>query len=138
VATSLALLLANNTMDLAQAQARIATFLDSHRIRDDAAYTIRLAVEELVTNIIRYGYDDTLAHRIEISIAISGPAIELRVDDDGHVFDPTAAPPVVAPASMDSAAEGGRGLMLVREMVGPIQYERANGKNRVSLRIIDS
>jgi len=135
VAASLALVLGNNTMDLAQAQARIAAFLDSHRIGDVAAYTTRLAVEELVTNILRYGYDDTLAHRINVSVVVAGRAIELRIEDDGHAFDPNAAPPVVAPASMDSVAEGGRGLMLVREMVGPLQYERANGKNRVTLRI---
>jgi anti-sigma regulatory factor (Ser/Thr protein kinase) len=135
VAASLALLLGNTTMDLAQAQARIATFLESHCVSEDAAYTTRLAVEELVTNILRYGYDDTLAHRIDVSVVVAGAAIELRVEDDGDVFDPTAAPPAVTPASMDCAAEGGRGLMLVREMVGPIHYERANGKNRVTLRI---
>ena len=135
MAASLSLLLGNNTMDLAQAQARIAAFLDNHGIGDEAAYTTRLAVEELVTNILRYGYDDTLAHRINVSVVVAGSAIELRIEDDGHVFDPTAAPPVVAPASLDFAAEGGRGLMLVREMVGPLQYERANGKNRITLRI---
>jgi len=135
VAASLTLLLGNRTMDLAQAQARIGAFLDNHHIGEDAAYTVRLAVEELVTNIIRYGYDDRLDHRIDVSVIVSGAAIELRIEDDGHAFDPAAAPPVVAPASVDNAAEGGRGLMLVREMVGPIDYERANGKNRMTLRI---
>lgn len=121
--------------DLARVQALIATFLESHGVGEDADYAVRLAVEELVSNVIRYAYDDTRPHRIDVQVVVSGPAIELTIEDDGRPFDPNETPPVVAPASIDHAAEGGRGLLLVRELAGPIRYERQNGRNRVAVSI---
>src|SRR5690242_16067016 len=51
-----------------------------------ADYLANLAIEELVTNCIKYGYDDSAEHIIEIEVALSAGELVLTVSDDGHPF----------------------------------------------------
>ena len=44
----------------------------------DAASLVSLAIEELVTNCIKYGYDDSNDHTVDIVLSVDDGA--LRVD----------------------------------------------------------
>ena len=114
---------------------RVDGFLSSQSVSHDAAYAVRLSIEELVSNIIRHGYDDREPHEIGIGLEILPRVIVLIIDDDGRPFDPNSAPPVPVPASLDDAPTGGMGLSLVRTIAGPIEYQRLDSRNRVTLRI---
>ena len=48
-----------------------------------AAFAVRLAVDELVSNVIHYGYDDGGTHQIEVGLGIEGEELVLIVADDG-------------------------------------------------------
>lgn len=113
-------------------------FLSGHGVSFEASYAVRLSIEELVSNIIRHGYDDRLPHEIGIYLEIQPTSIELTIDDDGRPFDPNSTQPVPVPASLDEAPTGGMGLSLVRTMAGPIEYQRQDSRNRARLRIATS
>ena len=51
-------------------------------------YTLDLVLEELLSNTIKYGYDDALPHTIAITFAVGSDHLKLTVADDGHEFDP--------------------------------------------------
>jgi anti-sigma regulatory factor (Ser/Thr protein kinase) len=125
----------NTLAALTEAQERANSFLSGHGVPFEAAYSVRLSLEELVSNIIRHGYDDREPHEIGIWLEILPRVIELTIDDDGRPFDPNSAQPVPVPASLDDAPTGGMGLSLVRTIAGPIEYQRQGGRNRVTLRI---
>ncbi len=110
-------------------------FLTAHGASFEAAYAVRLSLEELVSNIIRHGYDDREPHEIGIHLVILPGSIEVTIDDDGCPFDPNSAQPVPVPSSLDEAPTGGMGLSLVRTIAGPIEYQRVDSRNRVRLRI---
>ena len=55
-------------------------------------YLVRLAIEELVLNCIKYGYDDADEHTIVIKLTVTDQALTMTVIDDGHPFDPSRRP----------------------------------------------
>jgi anti-sigma regulatory factor (Ser/Thr protein kinase) len=96
----------------------------------DARYLAQLAVEELGTNIIKYGYDDQEEHFIRLSARPEKDAFRIGLEDDGHEFDPCAAPEPDPNLSLEDRKPGGWGLSLVRRMTG-MKYERRGDWNVV-------
>ncbi len=125
----------NTLPALARLQRDVAAFLAEYPQPGDTAYAIELAVEELVSNVIRHGYDDGGDHDIHVSLELRPGSAELVIDDDGRPFDPNDHPEPSVPDSWDSTPVGGRGILLVKRMAGPLHYAYVGGRNVVTLRI---
>jgi serine/threonine-protein kinase RsbW len=94
-----------------------------------------LCMDELVTNVVRYGWkdSDTGPRSLTVRIDRSDSEVEITVEDAGAAFDPTAAPLAPMARTLDEAVPGGRGLMLVRAVAPRVSYERRNGVNRTTI-----
>ncbi|MBU0716466.1 MAG: ATP-binding protein [Verrucomicrobia bacterium] len=125
----------NTLTSLAPLTTAANRFLDQHTVPHEAIFRVNLAIEEIVTNIIKYGYDDTAPHTITVNLALFPDTIRLQLKDDGHPFDPlqTPAPDIHLP--LDQRKIGGLGLHLVRETVSRIVYRRENGTNILEMDI---
>jgi serine/threonine-protein kinase RsbW len=121
--------------DLPLAQRSADQLIADHNIDADAAYALRLAIEELGSNVIRHGFDDRNVHDIFLRIDVVPGAIEFVLEDDGRPFDPSKPRHLETPGSLEMAPTGGMGLSLVAEIAGPIEYQRINARNRTTLRI---
>jgi anti-sigma regulatory factor (Ser/Thr protein kinase) len=95
---------------------------------DDA----ELCLDELVTNVIRYAWDDPAGHEVAVRVDRTPAELTITVEDDGRAFDPRQAPPPPPAHSLDEAIPGGRGLMLVKAIAQRLDYERRDGRNRVT------
>src|SRR5262245_15131621 len=62
-------------------------------VTPDASYLVSLAIEELVTNCIKYGYDDPHGHTVDIVLSVDGRTLTIEVIDDGRAFNPLNVPP---------------------------------------------
>jgi anti-sigma regulatory factor (Ser/Thr protein kinase) len=96
-------------------------------------YAVNLAIDELVTNVIRYAYVDDDPHTIEFKLAVGDEQIVLQMVDDGRPFDPRTGPALDLHA--DERQVGGLGLILVLDMVDVLKYRRTDDKNHVEVRI---
>src|SRR6478736_6259793 len=97
--------------------------------------TVDLAVEELFTNMVKYGIGSTEPVRIELA-AIAG-GVELRmIDDDVEPFDITRSPDVDIDAPIEEREPGGLGLHLIRRMADSVAYEyvQERRQSRLTLR----
>jgi len=93
-----------------------------------------LVFEEIVTNIIRYAFDDAREHAITVSFARSDGELTLIFDDDGRAFDPRKVPAPDLHRPLAAAPIGGRGIYLVRKTSKRIDYERTGkGRNRLTV-----
>ena len=101
---------------------------------DDVAFSIQLAIDELFTNIVSYGYEDESVHQIEINMAVSDSEIRVDLIDDAKPFDPLheAADPDLD-ASLDDRRIGGVGIHLVKTMMDDISYKYENERNHLTL-----
>src|SRR5262245_33798278 len=55
-------------------------------------YLANLVIEELVTNSIKYGYEDAGEHDVEIKVQLSAKELAVTVTDDGNPFNPLELP----------------------------------------------
>jgi anti-sigma regulatory factor (Ser/Thr protein kinase) len=96
-------------------------------------YLANLAIEELVTNCIKYGYDDADEHTISIELELVGKELKLTVIDDGHPFNPLDCAPPDTSLALEERPVGGLGLHLLRKMSDRMEYDRVQDKNKVTI-----
>jgi anti-sigma regulatory factor (Ser/Thr protein kinase) len=125
----------NRMEALAEAAKEVFAWLADLPLSSRARYSTGLAVEEIVTNAIKYGYDDVLDHFIRLHIIVERDNLRLIFEDDGHPFDPTRRPPPDIEAIVESHRAGGLGIELVRRMCEKMVYERIGDRNRLTLLI---
>ncbi len=99
-----------------------------------ADYLANLAIEELVSNCIKHGYDDKGEHIIEITLKLFANELVLTVTDDGHPFNPLELPEPDTNLPIEDRPIGGLGIHLLRKMSDRMEYERNDGKNQITLR----
>jgi anti-sigma regulatory factor (Ser/Thr protein kinase) len=92
-----------------------------------------LALEEVFTNIIRHGRRPGTVPSVEVSLARVGERITMTVEDDGPQFDPLSRPAPDVTASLAERPIGGLGILLVRQMMDAVSYERIGVRNRLSM-----
>ena len=105
-----------------------------HLLGQDVIFAVTLALDELLTNTISYGYTDTEQHIISIEMMVDLGSIILRIDDDGAAFNPLSVQEPDVNAPLDERRIGGLGIHLVRNMLDDVQYQRSNGRNIITLR----
>ncbi len=119
----------NKSPELIQAIEDAVQFVETNGASNQALYHVRFVLEEMGTNILKYGYDDADTHRVYFRVDLTADTVQVLLEDDGHEFDPTktAAPDTTLP--LEQRTPGGLGLMLVRKLVRRLDYERRDGKN---------
>ena len=86
----------------------------------DATFAVRLAVEEVFTNILAHGYGGD--GPVEVAIEADADRVRVVLRDEAPAFDPgsTAAPDLAADA-MDRDP-GGLGWHLVRQVMDEVDH----------------
>lgn len=133
----LKLTIKNETSELRELYSKVIEFLEAHSTPHRSSYTVNLAIEELVVNIIRYAYMDLDEHHIDIDLSIVDQQLVLVIEDDGRPFDPQAGNirEMEYTEDPDELEVGGLGLVLVLDMVDMLKYARVKDKNRTEVRI---
>ena len=100
-----------------------------HRLSPKTLHDLNLALEEILTNIISYGYTDEREHDILIRFRVEPQAVTVEVEDDGQAFNPleVAIPDVTR--SLEERTVGGLGIHLARKLMDGLGYTRQENKN---------
>ena len=97
-------------------------------------FEVNLALDELFTNIISYGFGDDKEHIIKVTLTPQKEELCLCIEDDGTPFNPTDfATPDVA-SSVENCKIGGLGIHIIRKLMDEICYQRCDGKNILTLK----
>lgn len=112
---------------------KVSAFLEEHAA-NEVEFAANLAIEELVTNIVKYGYDDEAEHTIDIRIQLDAAALHLEIADDGHEFNPFTLPELDTSVPAAEREIGGLGIHFVRKLLDRHEYRREHGVNRIFLR----
>lgn len=79
----------NNEDNASQVSEQLTNFAKEHGIQERESQIVGLAAEEIVANIITYGYRHNHKNYIDVSLKKTDKALILRIRDDGMPFDPT-------------------------------------------------
>jgi len=104
-------------------------------ISDQAKYSLRLTLEEMLSNTVKYGYADSAVHLMSIWIGIDSELIQIELVDDARPFDPTLQPKPDITRNVEMGIAGGFGIELVRRICCHMGYRREQDRNRITLHI---
>jgi len=128
------LIIRSDSSALAEVDGFVAAFVKEHGIAADEASRIFILLEELITNLMKYGYPDRPeCGRAEIVLALNDGRLEIEFIDDGCAFDPLKAPPPNLEGPLETRTPGGLGLHILRSLTDEARYERRNAKNVIRL-----
>jgi anti-sigma regulatory factor (Ser/Thr protein kinase) len=127
---------ANSADGYEQATQILGQRLTAWDVSERVRYIVELALEEMLTNIIRYGFPEAGTHSIDIRLELEGHAVRLTFKDDGRAFDPTERDASAAGGGIEVATVGGRGILMIRKLARSMRYERQDGRNVLEL-VID-
>jgi sigma-B regulation protein RsbU (phosphoserine phosphatase) len=119
----------NRLADLAAARQALTEFARQNRVLEDVVHDLNLALGEILTNIISYGYPDSGQHEILVRLSIQSGEIRFEVEDDGRPFNPLNAPEADTSKPLEERDLGGLGIHLVRKLTDGLEYRRQEGKN---------
>ncbi len=100
----------------------------------DAVFALKLASEEICTNIIKYAYEQDKPGKINISFEVHPHKAVLRIYDFGKRFIPAEAAAIDTGLDFKDRKIGGLGIQLVREYMDVVDYiDAPDGGNCVIL-----
>jgi len=110
-------------------------FLEDNSVDAQSVYRINLALEEMITNIIKHGYDDYETHKIDVTIEVLPEEIIGIIEDNGHAFNPLEQNLGERGKSLEELPVGGLGLHLIKKMLSSMTYRREADRNFLEVRM---
>ena len=114
------------------------TLLDSVVFDEDpegTRYNVLLALQEMVTNVLRHGYQLDESKPIEVVFQLTEDQLQIELRDQGPAFDPLSyASDDESEFDMGMPTEaGGYGIRIARMVMDDVQYVRNDGWNCLRL-----
>lgn len=111
----------------------LGAFCVAEAIPADTAWRLKVALDEILANIVSHGASDGNLPAIDIWFARLDDVIQVRIADDGIPFDPLSRPDPDVTAPLDARQPGGLGLALIKGLIDDVTYERTT-RNVLTLR----
>jgi anti-sigma regulatory factor (Ser/Thr protein kinase) len=129
----LSITLSNHLSELERLHQVLWQFGKKHNLPYKVINTMNLALEEVITNVIKHGYEDTGEHAIKIRCSVQDGQVLAEVEDDGQPFNPLECPDPDVSMPLEDRPLGGLGIYLVRNVMDALDYHYQEGKNRIKL-----
>ena len=92
-APTLTLNLKNDLFELARIAEEIEAHGESHGWPAKWILNLNISLDELITNIVSYGYQDCEEHEIRVTLTNRGGSLMVVLEDDGIAFNPLTSTP---------------------------------------------
>jgi anti-sigma regulatory factor (Ser/Thr protein kinase) len=112
----------------------LETFGQKFGLSKKLIFEINLALDELFTNIISYGFQDDKEHVVRITLTPENDQLCLSIEDDGKPFNPIEFESPDVSCSVEKCKIGGLGIHIMKKLMDEICYERCDDKNVLNLR----
>ena len=123
----------------AQVVEALDAFCAAEHVPDEAAWRLRVALDEIVANIVSHGRRSSperpLMDRpgMDIWFRAGAGAVEVTVADDGPAFNPLLQPEPDLTLPLQARQPGGLGITLVKSLMDSVDYEWAD-RNVLTIR----
>lgn len=102
-------------------------------VPEEMLFTLRLAVEELVANVVNYAYTNEEGN-LEVDIIVKDNQLSITFIDHGVPFNPLVQNDPDVTLSAEDRQIGGLGIFLVKQVMDSVEYYFVDGKNHTVIR----
>jgi anti-sigma regulatory factor (Ser/Thr protein kinase) len=124
----------NDDEGMAAVMDTFASFSAENGLPAKLVATMNMALDELVSNIIKYGFADDGPHEIGMRYAIENGEIVAEIVDDGLPFNMLEREDPDLSLSIEDKPIGGLGVYLVKQLTDSQDYQRRDDRNHLVLR----
>jgi anti-sigma regulatory factor (Ser/Thr protein kinase) len=112
----------------------LETFGEQFGFSKKLIFDINLALDELFTNIISYGFKDDAEHIIKVTLTPRNDELCLCIEDDGTPFNPIEFQTPDVTCSVEDCKIGGLGIHIMKKLMDELCYQRCDDKNILNLK----
>ena len=123
----------NRVEELAVLAGNVEELAEKWALSMPLTMNMNLVLEEAVSNVIFYAFNDKEKHLIQISIALENKVLTLEITDDGIAFDPLSLKKPNITLSAEERPIGGLGIFLISKIMDKVSYSRQNNQNILTL-----
>ncbi len=123
----------NDLSEIAKGDEKLDDFAEQFGVPPAIAATFHIIFDDLLNNVISYGFNDEQRHFIDISLGLTANSLTVSIADDGVPFHPLAETAPDTTLSIEDRPIGGLGIHIVINMVDDIRYQRTADKNVLTL-----
>jgi serine/threonine-protein kinase RsbW len=107
----------------------VKEFCEENSLSGEVTHDIQLALEEIFSNIVFYGFHDQDEHQIAVSLSLRDNTLVLEIKDDGIPFNPLESKTPDLERPIEERETGGMGIYIARVLMDEIEYFRKQNKN---------
>lgn len=127
------IILKNDLAELRRFGRFLTGFGERAGLPDSFLQDVRLAFEEVFSNIVLYSYADEALHQIEIRFRMQENCLVLEIRDDGRPFDPLQVPRPDLDKPFIEREVGGMGIHLACSLMDQVAYHSDAGINVLTM-----
>src|SRR5262249_31658414 len=113
----MSVVLDNRLAEIARLAELVEAFGEEHRLPSHMIFNLNVSLDEVLTNVIAYAYDDDGAHELRVSVTLDVDRLTAEVEDDGRAFNPLDLARPDIQAGLDRTGVGGLGVHIVRSLM---------------------
>ena len=123
------LVLRNHLSELKRMSDAVSAWSQENNISCAVEFHLALALDEIISNVIRYGWTDSSEHHFNVRLSLLNDELTVEIEDDATPFNPLGVPMPDLDQPLDARPVGGLGIHLVRQVMDGLEYRRLDGKN---------
>ena len=125
------IIIKNELKELGRVVQVFERFQEFHNLPEEVVNAVHLALDEMISNIILYAFNDEKDHNIYIKLALNEENVILQIRDDGQKFNPFSLSQTKADtqSSLSERPIGGLGLHLIKILMDSCEYSYQNSQN---------
>ncbi len=124
----------NDIHEVARASEILAGFWADHQLPSEPEMDASLALEEILSNVIRHGCEPGRDYDIRVRISLGKGRYELQISDNATPYNPLLRPDPNLDLPLEQRTPGGLGIFLVKQLADDLRYEFENGRNILTFR----
>jgi len=128
----------NKTVQITNQRDQVDTvrkFFDDYskenKLTEKTVHDIQMALDELLTNIVNYGYEDSDEHKIDVRFGINDDAVRVEIIDDSKPYNILEQENPDISLSVEDKPIGGLGIFLIKKLMSNVDYYTKEGKNHL-------
>ena len=102
-----------------------------NKLTEKTVHDIQMALDELLTNIVNYGYEDSDEHKIDVRFGINDDAVRVEIIDDSKPYNILEQENPDISLSVEDKPIGGLGIFLIKKLMSNVDYYTKEGKNHL-------
>ena len=121
--------ISNRISELQKLSGIVDEFNEYHELQVKVSGALNLALDDMLSNTIRYGYEDQEEHKIRVHMSLVDAELIVEVTDDARPFNPLTVEEPETKSSLEERQIGGLGIHLVRNLMDSMEYSSQQGEN---------